>query len=136
MASILALDYGNKRVGVAIALAGFSHPLTTLANNENLIKNIEGFITENSTTALVVGLPRNLNGEETPQTVIVREFADKLMRQLSIPVYLVDEAATSVEAEAKLKAGKKPYVLEDIDALAAALILDDYLANERDRNQV
>ncbi|MGH7238004.1 MAG: Holliday junction resolvase RuvX [Candidatus Saccharimonadales bacterium] len=136
MASILALDYGGKRVGVAIARAGFSHPLVTLANDGSLIKNVCDLITENEASELIVGLPRNLNGDDTVQTTTVREFVNQLKSRLTIPVYLIDEAATSVEAEAKLKAGKKPYVPKDIDALAAALILDNYLANERDRNQV
>lgn len=134
---VLGLDYGSKRVGVALSNpAGFGTPIVTLDNSENLVAEIKNLAENNSVAKIVVGLPRDLNGNETAHTASAREFAVRLKEGLAIPVYLMDEAATSLEAEARLKAGKKAYKKGDIDALAAALILEDFLANERNAHSL
>lgn len=126
---ILGLDFGEVRVGVALADSEIklSSPLATLRNDASLLTKIKKLILDNKVDKLVIGLPRNLNGDETPQTASARAFASKLEAALELPVYLVDEAATSVEAEAQLRASGRPYAKGAIDALAAALILDNYL---------
>lgn len=130
MAEILAIDYGEKRVGVAVSVASFASPLVTLANDAKLLENVTNLIAKHQVEKLVIGLPRNLAGEDTPQTALVRKFAALAKSQLKVPVYLIDEAATSVQAEDELKNGKKPYSPGDIDSLAAAIILEDFLSNE------
>lgn len=77
---------------------------------------------------VVVGLPRSLGGNETPQTLAVRRFTDDVLGGLlpKDPVFQ-DEAGTSGVAEEHLKASGKPYEKGDIDAEAAAIILQDYL---------
>lgn len=131
MATVIAFDYGEKRVGVALAdtEVKFASVLATLANDTELLSEIKKLITEHKAAKLVVGLPRNLAGDDTAQTARARKFAEQLESEAALPVYLIDEAATSIEAEARLKAGKKAYQPGDIDGLAAALILEDYLAN-------
>ena len=76
---------------------------------------------------LVVGLPRNLNGQETAQTKAVQSFVEGLQAVVRLPIAWQDEAVTSRQAEAELNRRGKPYERGDIDALAACYILDDYL---------
>ena len=78
--------------------------------------------------AVVVGLPRGLDGHETPQTLAVRRFCDDILwRKLKIEPIFQDEAGTSSVAEDRLKASGKPYPKGAIDAEAATIILQDYL---------
>lgn len=129
--SILALDVGDTRIGVALANAEvrFANPLTTLLHNDEFWANLEALIGEHDVVLIIVGLPRNLNGDATEQTRKVEAFVDELQAKLPLPVRFQDEAATSVKAEAELRARKKPYEKADIDALAATYILEDYLAS-------
>ena len=78
-------------------------------------------------TQLVIGLPRGLEGQTTPQTEATQTFGSSLAEQLKLPVNWQDEALTSAQAEAELKARGKPYTKEAIDALSATYILEDYL---------
>jgi putative Holliday junction resolvase len=127
--TILALDVGEKRIGVARAHldALFPTPLTTLEQPERFIEDILGLAASEKASALVVGLPRGLDGQSTAQTAAVQTFVTKLETRLSIPVYWSDEAMTSAHAEAELRARGKPYTKANIDALAAVYILEDHL---------
>lgn len=126
---ILALDVGGVRIGVAMADAElkFANPLTTLINDEAIWDALAALIEDNQVETVVVGLPRSLQGHETPQTQICRLFAKEVSERLKIAVRLQDEAATSVKAEQELRSRGKPYEKGDIDALAATYILEDYL---------
>jgi putative Holliday junction resolvase len=132
--TLLALDYGGARVGVALAslAARLPQPLITLANDAQLIDTIKELAKREEAVAFVVGLPRNLSGEDTEQTRIVRQFVDQLAHY-GIPIYLQDEVGTSQQAEAELRARRKPFAKGDIDALAACLILENYLREGIDR---
>ena len=78
--------------------------------------------------AVVVGLPRGLDGHDTAQTLAVRRFTDDtIWRKLHIEAVFQDEAGTSSVAEDRLKEAGKPYAKADIDAEAATIILQDYL---------
>ena len=128
MSSILGLDIGEKRVGVAIADAPvfLAHPLATIETAE-LQEVLETLFRERDIEKIVVGYPRNQSGEATAQT----GFAQAVMQKLQIPkgVHTVwqDESLTSVKAEAELAQRGRPYQKADIDALAATYILEDYL---------
>lgn len=130
---ILALDVGGVRIGVAMADAElkFANPLITIINDESVWDQLAALIKENDVQTVVVGLPRSLQGHETPQTQICRDFAKSLSERLQIAVELQDEATTSVKAEAELRSRGKPYEKADIDALAATYILEDYLGQGR-----
>ena len=78
-------------------------------------------------TALVVGLPRNLQGDRTEQTGFSETFGNQLTEHFSLPVYYQDEALTSHKAEEELRQRGVDYQRGDIDALAATYILDDFL---------
>lgn len=127
-ASILALDVGEVRIGVAIAslVARLPRPLVTLDAKDNVGEHLKSIISQEAVGALVVGLPRNLQGEDTPQTEFVRKFVEQL-GGFGLPIHFQDEALTSQKAESELKARGKMYTRGDIDALAATLILEDFL---------
>lgn len=128
-AKVLALDVGGVRIGVAMADAElkFANPLTTLTNDGTIWEQLAALVQENQVETLVVGLPRSLQGHDTAQTQICRDFAAEASERLKIAVELQDEATTSVKAEQELRSRGKPYEKADIDALAATYILEDYL---------
>jgi putative Holliday junction resolvase len=126
---ILALDVGNKRIGVAIAdpQTRIASPLTTIAHDQSTAEKINELIRNHRAEALVIGLPRNLNGDSTEQTRIVEAFVVSLKRHLTIPTYWQDEALTSKLAEAELDSKRKSYNKGEVDSLAATYILEDFL---------
>ena len=132
LSTILALDVGDRRIGVAVASmqARIASPLTTLIRSESTKDDIQALIDEHDSKALVVGLPRGLDGQNTQQTMAVEEFKSELEYALAIPVYWQDEALTSRQAESELRDRGKPYKKEDIDALSTTYILEDFM---RDR---
>jgi putative Holliday junction resolvase len=127
--AILALDVGGKRVGVAIARQGARLPLvlTTLDRDADIMRALQDIVAEEGVGAIVVGLPRSLSGEVTAQTAATEAFAAELRNALGLPLHWQDEAVTSRQAEAELRARGKPYKKGDIDALSATYILEDYL---------
>jgi len=128
-ASVLALDVGDKRIGVAVANieVRFARPLITLINDETFDDKLTALISEHDVQTIVVGLPRGLDGQETEQTHKAETFMESLRSKIDLPIHAQDEAATSVKAEAELQARGKPYEKSAIDALAATYILEDYL---------
>jgi putative Holliday junction resolvase len=123
---IVALDYGNKRIGVAIAhaVSRLPRPLTTLENNPNILDDIRQLLVREQVGQVVVGLPRGMDGGYTAQTKAAEAFKEQLAAVLDIPVHLTDETLTSVEAEAQLLGTK--HTKADVDALAAAYILERF----------
>lgn len=126
--SLLALDVGEQRIGVALASqpARLASPLTTLANDEQFLNTLRQLIQTHHVGTLVVGLPRGMEGQDTEQTRLTRQFAHRL-EGLGLPVYLQDEAGTSLKAKAELSTKRKPFTKADIDALAATYILEDFM---------
>jgi len=126
---ILALDVGDRRIGVARAstLARLPSPLMTLERHEGTPDDIKRLIAREGASALVVGLPRGLQGQHTAQTKSVEAFAAMLHNVITVPLHWQDEALTSRKAEAELEARGKPYQKGDIDALSATYILEDFL---------
>lgn len=125
---ILALDIGERRIGVAKGDTGvrLAMPLTTLVVDETVRDRIVRLIQDERAEVLVVGYPRNQSGEATAQTAYVEQVAEELKGSVTSLVFQ-DESLTSVIAEQRLKARAKPYDKAAIDAEAAAIILQDYL---------
>lgn len=128
----LAVDYGEKRVGLAIAGRESVKPrrLKVLANTDELLNDIATLIERQDVTTVVVGLPRNLDGDDTAQTRIARKFRDSLQQRCpKVKVELQDEAMTSEVARERLeREGLQGDELKRwLDAEAAAIILEDYL---------
>ena len=126
--TLVSLDVGEKRIGVAVADTGvrIAVPFTTVLVDGNEIQSIAEIVLKEGAKTLVVGYPRNQQGEATAQTNYVEKFTEQL-DILEIPIVFQDESLTSVMAEQRLKDHKRPYTKADIDAQAAAIILQDYL---------
>lgn len=126
--TIVALDVGEKRIGVAVADTGvrIAVPLDTIEVDGREVTAIGEVLVRESAETLVVGYPRNQSGEATAQTAFVESFVAR-MGDIADEVVYQDESLTSVLAEQQLKAYNRPYSKGDIDARAAAIILQDYL---------
>ncbi len=124
----LALDVGEKRIGVAVADAAvkIAVPMETIEVDGSELEAIAKYIAREEADVVVVGYPRNQSGDPTAQTGYVEEFVKKI--EVFAPnIVFQDESLTSVIAENQLQASGRPYSKADIDAHAAALILQDYL---------
>lgn len=135
MASILSLDVGTKRIGVAkspldVRLAS---PLTTIDTESAVDDTLQELARQHDVRAVVVGLPRGMSGQETDQTTYSREFADRIGKKLNIPVYLQDEAGTSIKAKEELEQKSGAVNKEDVDSLAATYILQDFIETNQEK---
>jgi len=127
--TVLALDVGTVRVGVAVVRMDvrIPQPLVTLPFRQEIFVDVEQLVKEHSANTVVVGWPRGMQGQSTAQTQLVEDFVVELRKVLKVPVRLQDEALTSHKAEAELRARKRPFDKAEVDALAATYILDDYI---------
>ena len=127
---ILGLDVGEKRIGVAKVDSDtkIAIPVGFINVDGTEWQEITRLARLNSTNLFVLGLPRSNEGNETAQTLYVRNFARILTEKLpDARVRFQDESLTSVEAESRLKKRKKKYEKGDIDAEAASIILQDFI---------
>ncbi|MDP6125013.1 MAG: Holliday junction resolvase RuvX, partial [Candidatus Latescibacteria bacterium] len=153
--SILGVDYGTRRVGIAVSdpLGIDAHPRPTLivTGTKDAVRQIVGLVQElDDLKTIVVGLPLHLDGGESEQTLITRKFAEALEIQVSVPVVFMDEGLTSWAAEQEMieaaaaeeafavaamdgqrrkSRGKRRAIRSKqvVDQRAAVLILRDYL---------
>ena len=133
MQRILAIDYGDVRVGLAISdlTQTIAQPFKTLlySDSNNLLNQLDNIIKENDIGLIVVGIPYNMKGEDTQQTSKVRKFISLIQDNLMIEIKLIDERLTSLEAEKimhkmNIKTGSNK---TKIDKIAASIILQEYL---------
>jgi putative Holliday junction resolvase len=135
----LGIDYGERRIGLALSDATglLASPWKKLPNDANLgaaARRIADEVRalqadESGLDAIVIGLPRRLNGEPNDQTARVREFAELLGREVNVPIALQDERLTSHAADELLAQRERDWRRrkDQLAAMAAALILQDYL---------
>lgn len=125
---LVGLDVGEKRIGVAVADTDvrIARPLTTLNVDGTELDLLKGIVQEYVPHKLVLGYPRNQQGEATLQTQFVETFA-RLIEPLGVAIDFQDESLTSVMAEQRLKERGKPFEKGAIDAEAATIILQDYV---------
>lgn len=134
MKRIMAIDYGDARTGVAFSDLGCSIVGSTCVipskNAEKAIADLVRMSREQDVGQIVVGLPKNMDGTEGTRAQLCREFADMLGGAAGLPVAMWDERRTTVEAHAILSQhnyhGQKRK--NTVDAVAASLILEGYLA--------
>lgn len=131
---IMGIDYGDARTGIAISdllctIVG-STAVVPSRNHEKAMADIIRLAKENEVGEIVVGLPKNMDGTEGPRAELCRAFAKELEEAAGIPVAMWDERRTTVEAHNILSAhnyhGQKRK--NTVDAVAASLILEGYLA--------
>ena len=137
MTSVLALDVGDRRIGVAASdpTGSLASPVTTIERTDEAsdIESVLRLVTEYEASEILVGMPLTLSGSKGAQARKVEDFTQSLARQSSAPVKVIDERLSSVEAERLLRAsGKKPSRDKSlVDAAAAAVILQSYLDSKR-----
>ena len=133
MKRILALDYGDKKIGVAISdpMQIIAKPLLVInnLNYKNNLNEIEKLILENDIEKIVVGLPLTLKNTESIQTEKVITFINQLKSDLSLSVIAYDERLTSqIAKQSLIKQGiKTGHNKKEIDKTAAAIFLQNYL---------
>ena len=121
----LGIDYGDKRIGIAISdeEGKFAFPKLVVRNEWlEVRKTLSDFISSEHIKGIVIGLPQNFKGKDTQQTKKVRDFAEKLKKELGVEVVFENEILTSRQIK---KTGAS--TREMIDASSAALILQSYL---------
>ena len=134
MQKIMGIDYGDARTGVAISdllcsIVG-STCVVPSRNTDKAIADIVKLAKDNMVGEIVVGLPKNMDGPEGARAELCRAFAEHLKEAAGLPVAMWDERRTTVEAHNILSQhnyhGKKRK--DTVDAVAASLILEGYLA--------
>jgi putative Holliday junction resolvase len=134
---VLALDIGSVRIGVAASdetrLLATPHSVILRRNNASALESILRTVAETEAGLVVVGLPVSLDGQLHAQANRVQSFAEKLRKRLGVPMVYADETLSSVRAEEILRdQGVRPdRRRRHIDSVAAAVILQDYLDQER-----
>ncbi|GIX06310.1 MAG: putative pre-16S rRNA nuclease [Candidatus Poribacteria bacterium] len=144
MGVILALDVGEKRIGVAASdpLELLASPVTTLrrSDDRSAIAAIAKLVRDRGAERVVVGVPKTLRNEEGVIAQRVLRFVERLRRELSVPVETWDERLTTVQAERILRRPEAPgrrrgrskkrhrYIKEHVDQVAAVLLLESYLS--------
>ena len=132
MGRALGIDFGTKRVGLALSDRSniIASPYKTLnyVSEKDLITQLEIIVTKNDIEILVLGLPINMKGEDTAQTIKVRDFKE-ILSALRIPIVYEDERLSSVSAinSLMLQNVKTGHNKPEIDKTAAAIILQQYL---------
>lgn len=138
-APIIALDLGEKRVGVAVsdALAISIKRLEALprTNWKQLLRDVDDLVRLFDAQSVVIGLPLRLDGFAGDAALEVQSVALKFARSLKVPVYLQNESLSSVAAEENLRINghKEKEVPALVDSEAAALILRDFLVSDQER---
>lgn len=126
---ILGIDYGKKRVGLAMTDENgeFALPLSVLNNDKDLVSSVKKICEENDVKIIVLGESKNFSGEENEIMKDVKSFIEKIKTMINLPVILEPEFLTS--AEASQIQGKNKMN----DASSASLILKSYLDKEKNK---
>ncbi len=130
---IIAIDYGKKKMGIAISTPDLSMPLPlcmiTLESEKKKITNLLEIIKEKNICGIVIGLPVNMDGSESEQTNSVKKFAQKLEKRTNLPIFFQDERLTSKAADSFLSGFglNRKQRNESDDLAAASMILETTL---------
>ena len=139
MNPILALDFGRARIGVAISdeLQLLAHPLETILADKQATQRLAQIIREKKVDHVVVGIPRQMNGQIGVAATEALRFVEKLRTILPCPVVTWDERLTTVAAHRALReAGKKTRDTRAyVDQVAAQMILQGYLDRRQASNE-
>uniref|UniRef100_A0A7S4D691 YqgF/RNase H-like domain-containing protein n=1 Tax=Heterosigma akashiwo TaxID=2829 RepID=A0A7S4D691_HETAK len=133
---VLGVDYGTKRVGIAISAGGIApRPVKIIQNSgddSQVIREIKFMARAEQISSFVVGVPLQRDGAETNQSIINRNFSQTLADEVSprVPVYVWNEAFSSVAAESLLLHKSRGEIDACLDAVAACMILEDYFSED------
>lgn len=133
---VVALDYGEKRIGVAVAQTevGVALPATVLPND---IEKVVAWLRETGAERVVVGMPLHLWGAKSERAEQVERFIDTLRTRLNVPIEVVDERFSTQEAERRLLTteARREKRKQVVDAVAAAILLETYLMRLRNESE-
>jgi putative Holliday junction resolvase len=130
---ILALDYGRRRIGVAVSdpLQSIALPYETWENSsiDHIVRMLLKIISSHQVGLLVVGFPVTMKGERKKLAKEVERFCEKIRKEIDLPIVLWDERMTSIQAKrAMIQMKEKPSRQKDkVDRIAATLLLQNYL---------
>ena len=132
MSRILGIDFGERRIGLALsdALGITAQGLPTLdtKKTKDIFAHLENIIKEKNVTKVVVGMPKNMNGTMGPKGMEVKDFIQELNRKTEIDVIPWDERLSSVQSlKIMREMGTKQKHKEMVDQISATLILQSYL---------
>jgi putative Holliday junction resolvase len=139
MSTVMVFDFGLQRTGVAVGntIVGTASAVETLQsiNNKPNWEGISRLIKQWAPKQLVVGMPKQLNGEDTPLTAPIEKFCNQLNGRYNLPVDQANEQFTSIEAGRRLKevrqAGRKRKVKkEEVDQISAVIIFENWYQNQ------
>ena len=135
MQKIMALDYGSKRIGIAIsdALGMCAHPRDFIVNNSKAFENILTLAQQENIKLLLFGLPKRLSGESSLMQAEIERFMHNLQKKTDLEMKTWDERLTSAQAEkfmisADVKRKKRK---TSIDSMAATILLQSYLDSQQ-----
>ncbi len=128
---IIGFDLGTVRTGVARinTIAKIAEPLKSIQMSDDFDSDVKKLIAQYTPSAIVVGMPRGLDAQTTEQTVWAQEIFEKLRHSLAVPLFAIDEAGTTKQAQLRVKEG------QSIDSVAAGIILEDFIT-EASRGRV
>lgn len=133
MPVFMGLDYGTRRIGIAVSDAdgrlAFAVGTHTEGRDGSILTRLRALIADRQVTEIVVGLPLTADGREADSAAQARRFAGVVAEALALPVHLLDERYSSQEAERVLAGRKRPR--EAVDALAAEIVLQSFLDARR-----
>jgi len=137
MGRILGIDHGNRRIGLALSdpmqIIAKPHDTIIYSQINSVLEKIKSLIPEFDIEKIILGLPLGMNGKDTDQTRIVREFSDLLKSELNIDIEFEDERLSSLSAKKilVLQGVKTGHEKGRVDQTAAAIFLQQYLDRRR-----
>lgn len=137
MTSILSIDYGLKRIGLATSdlsrTFAFPNGVVENKNNKYVIAELKKVIEEKEIGLILIGLPLNMDSSKGVMAENVEKFVSILEKEIGLPVVKIDERLSSFEAEERLKEAnlKGKRIKDMVDAEAARILLEEYIANEK-----
>jgi len=133
MGRVAAIDFGLKRIGLAVSDKNrkISLPVSVIEGGKKAIQNIRDALPLKEIDLIIMGLPIEMSGKKGAMAQVVEEFAKTLQEALGIPVQLIDERLTSKGADVQLKeiSLNRKSRSEKVDMVAAVLLLQTYLGN-------
>lgn len=141
MAKLIGIDYGEKKVGIALSdnSGTFAFPKEVVSNDGKLVNYVVGLADKENISRIVIGRSTNYQGKDNPIMERINQFKKALEEKLSIPIDFEIEFLTSAEAkrqpqEADLPRSRKPRVHKRVDAGAAAIILQSFI--DKSKNNI
>lgn len=134
----LGFDFGTKHIGVAVgqSITESAQALCRLKAKDGVPdwKEIDELVETWKPNALIIGLPLNMDGSDSDMSTRARKFSNRLADRYQLPCHLMDERLSSREVKSKLFEAGKKNTRQEIDSLAAAVILENWMSLQKNSN--